>query len=1007
MRLFLSRESLCLLLPVVIGAGFCVEGVVAGPAAEVSEDVYRTDLIACPGPYGFGLGHSGIILVSDKNLLALSDPNKVIDLSTTHHKRLASLRQICERAQAAGHRTLTIAFDYFFQQYRPGTEPPRQWMPDTDRYIELMGAISQFAQRYGLRMQLSFLSPLEIGKGFREATGQSGTWMHYRKGYRDPRSGAYSVQLWRQEQWTNNKGRVSLEDGGVRVFAFREQPIGGTIYRVVEPSRITEITETANVQAYGRMTADSNEIWAGQAITQAAGYDAERIRVYGRGRTDIGRLDRVLVVQMYRTPEMDYFSDVAKGFLHALVDKYVDAGIELNALYSDEMHIQQDWSYFGHHDNGEFAVRYVSDGLRRQFAAEYGQEYLDFAKYLVYFVYGQEDTSNNVDAKTGVMHVFGPTAEDIHRTSLFRSRYYRFLQDGVVDLFADAKAYAEKQMGRKLAARAHATWAESPTVDKWQCGTESEHMYRYEYTSNFIWSNTVHQAASACYDYFKWGDFLTGNGTDHPEGGWLDRDYYALALASSIGILNDVPYAYCAHWGMPGQISALRNNVRDAYGAGASPLPAMVEEMEHRDVEVLMLYPLDLVAAEERFGSWMTQYGYANYVTQSKLLERGQVRDGAIEMAGRRFTTLVTLFEPFPSQKLLSMMRSLAQQGGRVVWSGPPPVLSRSGEAVGTKWGKLFGVDYAPGHSDGLRAPGQQVEFAGPLMSVPDQVILTDFLVDRIYPVTPRAGVEVAARVKDRVVGTSRATAGGGKLVFLGFRPRDDQAGSLGYESRNWFEILLALGAYPPTGVFPGVNDNPEYISRTSDYLTCRFPNGAVAVARHLRDLPETWPGGFARDRSRDEQYLRAHTLPSSLVHLEDFYVDGHRLSYDGQGAVVFRLDSQGRLIGFAGAGSKAVTIDGRQWVLAEGNIGRFAFAPVAQCRRVDGGAVMMCIGYGGGTLRVPAGHLEGQVELVAEGPRPGSRGQPVSYKRSGQVLEIALKPGISGRWIYAVPVEE
>ena len=42
----------------------------------------------------------------------------------------------------------------------------------------------------------------------------------------------------------------------------------------------------------------------------------------------------------------------------------------------------------------------------------------------------------------------------------------------------------------------------------------------------------------------------------------------------------------------------------------------MVQDMQHRDVDVLMLYPLDLVAVEERFGSWMTQYGYANYVTR-------------------------------------------------------------------------------------------------------------------------------------------------------------------------------------------------------------------------------------------------------------------------------------------------------------------------------------------------------------------------------------------------------
>ena len=111
----------------------------------------------------------------------------------------------------------------------------------------------------------------------------------------------------------------------------------------------------------------------------------------------------------------------------------------------------------------------------------------------------------------------------------------------MVDLFVEAKRHAEERMGHRLEARAHATWAESPTIDRWDTGRELTSRNQYEYTSNFVWSNTVHQAASACSDYFKWGDFLTGNGNDHAEGGWLDRNYFGLALACSTGILNEVP----------------------------------------------------------------------------------------------------------------------------------------------------------------------------------------------------------------------------------------------------------------------------------------------------------------------------------------------------------------------------------------------------------------------------------------------------------------------------------
>ncbi len=141
------------------------------------------------------------------------------------------------------------------------------------------------------------------------------------------------------------------------------------------------------------------------------------------------------MVQHYKCPEMDYFSDSALPYLKNLLDKYIDVGIELSGFYSDEMHIQQDWIYFNHHDHGQFALRYVSQGLEKEFARQFGEQYGDLAKYMLYFTYGQEDYASDLSPSEGVMHVFGPSPEQIHQTALFRSRYYELLQDGVVDLF--------------------------------------------------------------------------------------------------------------------------------------------------------------------------------------------------------------------------------------------------------------------------------------------------------------------------------------------------------------------------------------------------------------------------------------------------------------------------------------------------------------------------------------------------------------------------------------------
>ncbi len=957
-----------------------------GAMPSVPENLYSGELVSYPGPWSFMLGRACIILVSDEELEQSSDPDKLLNLSLTFDKVEKSLRQVCEEARNGGARTLIVAFDHFFKQYRPGQDQPRRFTPDMDEYVKRIAAVGKFAQEYGLGLELSLLSPLEIGNAYRKATGESGMWMHYRKGLRDPKTGTFDVQLWRQHRWTNNKGPIDIEDAGVRVFAFKEQGIGGASCRYVDPNGIVEIGDTAKV-----------ECWDGLETGVA-----QRVRVYGEGRTDIGPLDRVLVVQQYRTPEMDYFSEQAMPFLKGLVDKYVAAGVKLNGLYSDEMHIQQDWAYFGHHDNGEFALRYVSPGLAKRFAELYGAQYNDFAKYLVYFCYGQEDTAHDLSAKDGVMHAFGRTPEALREAALFRSRYYKLLQDGVVDLFTGAKRYAEQGMGHRLEARAHATWAESPTIDKWNVGQDHHAPNQYEYTSNFVWSCTVHQAAAACHDYFKWGDFLTGNGNDHAEGSWLDRDYFALALGCSTGILNEVPYSYAAHWGMPNELSQRRMSLVNTFGAAGSPLYGIVEDMQHRDVDVLMLYPIDLVAVEERFGSWMTQYGYANYVTQAKLLERAKVVPGGLEMAGRRFTTLCTLFEPFPSKAFLEFAKAFVDNGGRLVWSGPPPVLTAEGESALPAWQELAGVDYVPGLEEGRRAPGRQIAFEGTFAKVAPQTVLTDFLVDRLYPVTPREGTETVARTKEFVVGTHRRAPGGGTVTVLGYRPRDDQAQSLGYEMRNWFEILDTLGAYAPTGRIDGVNDNTEYLSRTTPYLACRFPNGTVAIAPHFRDTTESWGGGFARKPEDDKAYIEKNPPPSEALKLDGFAVNGHRVTYDGNQAMAFRVDADGHLIAFAGSNSTRVTIDGHETIFADAPFGTVAWAPVPENRKVENGAVLQLMAYGQGVLRIPAETLPETIELVAEGPKPGVRGAVIPFQRENGSLVFTITPEVSGRWIYA-----
>lgn len=974
---------------VVAGHAFAEE--TATPNTLPAERPYVGEMAQAVGAAAFYLPKPSVIYVNDEQLDALCNPDAEVDVSLSAEPKIKTLRQICEEAKAMGARTLIVAFDHFFSQYRPGQgDKPRTFTPDSPAFIDRVARISRFAQDYGLGLELSILSPLEIGPNYRTETGESGLWLHAVEGVRDPVTGRYSVEFWRQVRWANNKGPIDVEDAGVRVFAFREAAVG-SVYRSVNPDAMFEITNTAQVDVYSGLR------------SRAGNYEAVRVRVFADSSAPMG-LDRVLVVQQYRTPEMDYFSENALPYLQHLIDRYYEAGVVLHGLYADEMHIQQDWAYFHHHDNDRFALRYVSPGFARAFAAKYGENFADFARYMIYFVQGRETFSNNL-GKDDCIHVWGETPEAVAQTALFRARYYHTLQDGVVDLFATAKRYAEQRYGYRLEARAHATWAESPTIDLWRVDKGPSAPHQYEYTPRFVWSNTVHQAASACYDYFKWGEFLTGNGNDHAEGGWLDRNYFALALGCSTGIINDVPYSYAAHWGMPDAVARRRQALVNTYGAFAQLDYALVQNFEHRIGDVLFLYPLDLVAWDERFGSWMTQYGYADYLPSAVVVKQGRVENGRLHIAGRKYATVVALFEPFPPQALAQMLAEMAIQGGTVVWSAMPPLYTYEGADLREPWAQFFGVGYTHEIPEGLAAPGFEVRFEGLLQDLPPMTVLTDFLVDRTYPVVPQDTTEVLARIGKHVVAT-RKKVGEGQAVFLGFRPRDDQAQSLGYEARWWFEILTRLGAYQGSSdALP--NDNPNYLSRTTDYLFCRFPNGAIAAAPHLRTVEEAWSGGFLRDPEKDRERESDLGLPSDSLVLHAVTVDGFTIDYEGRNAVTFRPDRAGNVHAFAGAYTRGIRINTLGTYFSDTPFAFALWAPLPERLRVPNGATWVLRFVGEGDVLVPLlPPPSGTVSLYAQGATWGSRGEEIPVTYENGKIRFRVTPELSGRYLFVTETQ-
>lgn len=864
----------------------------------------------------------GIIITSDSQLLAIADnPDAVIDVSTTNTRELTSLRKIVENNTS---NQVSIFFDEFYHQYRNHAGIERTLTPDNDEYVTAIKRISDFTAQYGKGFQLSLLSPLEIGSAFKRKYGDTGRWLMFKTGFRDPVTGYFSVDIWQQQVWTNNKGRFTITLKDVRAYAFKSTHLGNSGNICVYPDDIKEVTNIITTRGeIVDLAAKASRINSVEKMSMPAC----RLNISYKGKNQLKGYDRVFVVLEYETPEMDYFSPKVPVFLKEMIDKYKKAEVNLTGLYSDEMHIQQDWNYSSHMEDGQFNQLFYTKNLQNEYNLKFNANIDE--RYLLYFMYGPPYYEGNVKSSRNIQYVMGNSAEDVYRTMLLRDRYYKLLNDKVVDVFKDAKLYAEQIFNRKLATRAYTTWAESPTIDFVNTEKLPRKAYLYEYTPNFIASNTVHQAASACYNYFKWGEYLSEIGVDFAESGWADRNYYGSAMAASLGVVNSSGLAYADVWGLPPEAVKWKYRINRAFGSSDYTPTRRITGSVHRDIEVLIVYPMNLVAAEPRFGSWMTQYGYANYLTSEKITELGHItKDGKLRIGEKEYGTLVILFEPLVSERFLSLIEQFSKEGGKVVWCSMPPLISQEGNNISKHWGNLFGIRYDYSVYRGEIAAGKRILFSGILDGIEPQYILTDFLVDRIYPVTVVAPtVTVIANESYRVLGTQK-TQGKGVLYYLGFRPRDDQSASLGYESRTFFEILEKIGAYPPSYLFKE-NDNPTVVSRREPFLVTSFPNGAISVVKHYKSQPENWDGEWARDTVKDSLALANNPMPNQWLSIDKCAISGARISYQGLLNMTYRLNDNRELIAFEGYKCSGIKINKLNYRFSSDTQEMIYFAPI------------------------------------------------------------------------------
>ena len=805
----------------------------------------------------------------------------------------SSMKDVCESAKNKKAEIITFFHDHFFG----GGE--RELHLTHPEFIDCTKKLSEYAEKYGIGIGASVTNPLDLGRTFKQDMGVGGQHRFFAEGARNA-DGSFKFNGVLSERWTNNKGHIYPQYNHARLFAYTEKD-NGSAYLVIDPDSIYEIPENEYTCTISKEPFELSNYFGNQ-------------HVIVEGKTNLPG-NRIFAVFYVDTPEMDYFHPEVKNYIHGVIDMYRNEGVEFMELYSDEMHIQFDWA-FAHFGPHEIPSRYMTENFQNSLA-KIDPIFADFDKALIYFGYDML-----VDRKTlgrsNTQHVIGDSASDLYRTFHMRRTYFEMLQDQVVGMCCDARDYIRdtyvKHKGWDPLCLGHATWQESPTCDQYGVGHTGRYhravqngICAYDYSSDYVYSSTIREAISGCYDYFKWNDYFSYGGTDFCECGWFDRNYYGGAMSASLGALNRNEVASWGAWGFPTEARKRFSNVSQGFSGGGRGLrEAIVTFGRPRDIDVLYVYPKDLTAVEERFGSWMVQYGYCNYCPADRIVNLGKIEKGKLKLGIGTYSTIVVGFEPFYNEEFMDMLERFVRGGGNLIWNAAPAALANG--KIPTRWLKLFGLKSAETLVEGGAA--HEVRFSGILSDIPKMKIPTDMLPDRIYRVKIGSGAAVA-NDNNSVIGSTRKY-GLGRATYIGCRLRDDQSGESGDAPSTLFDVLKTLGAYGGADV----PDNTETISRKTEYFATHFNNGAISICRHYKTMRELWPdGSFRRKEEEDAKFLENYQLMVPLdLDFDEFSIQGHKITYTGKNLLQYRLSSRGKLIGFKGDDTCGITVDGKKY---------------------------------------------------------------------------------------------
>ena len=194
------------------------------------------------------------------------------------------------------------------------------------------------------------------------------------------------------------------------------------------------------------------------------------------------------------------------------------------------------------------------------------------------------------------------------------------------------------------------------------------------------------------------------------------------------------------------------------------------------------------------------------------------------------------------------------------------------------------------------------------------------------------------------------------------------------------------------------VNDNTEYISRTTDYLATRFLNGTTVIARHYRTHRENWLDGFSRNDSLDAIALKQNPMPTDEIRLNDFKVNGHSVTFSGRLITAFNTDAGGQLISFEGHKCRELTLDGKTYTFSSEDQPAIAFTRATPEEKAAMNAIVKVFINGKGkiSIPVPAGTTKIKGIYAGKGKKAGI---PFILKEGMVTLDFSSET--SGKWYF------